>query len=138
MLWSRRVESETQWQEIADYLIRRLGELVAPDGIAERPALPPTAADPSLLYSCRIHALGSSGGALQTEWSGVLRVQTVDGQPHVSASLVLFSRGRRLQLAGQLGSSLELTFERPASGKSRWVVLGWHEDVLGEYQDVEL
>ncbi len=140
LLWNRRVESPSQWQEVVDYLLRRLAELVTPEGLAERPAAPATAAaaDPSLLYSCRIRALGTSSGAFQTEWSGVLRIQHTGGEPHVSASLLLFSRGRRVQLRGQLGSSLELVFERTAGGKSRWAVLGWHEDVLGEYDGIEL
>ncbi len=133
--WNPAIESESQWQKRAEELTRRLAELIEPEGLAEPIALTERGG-----CSCRIRSLATFGGALQTEWSGILRMQTVDGQPQITASLFLFSRGRRLQLAGQLGSSLELIFEPPARGGGgpRWVVLGWQEDLFGEYEDLEL
>jgi hypothetical protein len=122
-----------QWRELAEYLAGRLGEIVELDVSVE----PLTRAERSG-FSCRISAQGALGGPLQIEWSGLLKLAHREGNPRITASLVLFSRCRRLQIAGQAGSSLELIFEHTADGDGRWTILGWHEDVRGEYQSLEL
>jgi hypothetical protein len=132
-LWGRRVESEVQWRELAQYLAGRLSEIVELDVVVE----PLTQAERSG-FSCRISAQGALGGPLQIEWSGFLKLEQRDGKPLFTASLVLFSRCRRLQIAGQAGSSLELVFERTSDDHGRWIILGWTEDVRGEYEGIEL
>ena len=131
--WPRRVESEAQWRELAEHLTAQLALLFGGPAIAE----PLTLAERGG-FSCRVRGDGALGGALQLEWSGILRMLPADGQPQLSASLFLFSRGRRMQATGQLGSSLELVFERSPPGPSRWIILGWHDDIYGEYEDIEL
>jgi len=132
-LWGRQVESEVQWRELAQYLAGRLSEIVELDVSVE----PLTQAERTG-FSCRISAQGALGGPLQIEWSGFLKLEHREGKPRITASLFLFSRCRRLQIAGQAGSSLELIFENTAGDHGRWVILGWHEDIRGEYEGIEL
>jgi hypothetical protein len=132
-LWTRQVESEAQWRETAVYLGERLRDFLGFEVIAEPMTLLEFDA-----FSCGLHGGAAFGGVLQLEWCGVLGMEPIDGRSHVSASLFLFSQRRRLRLAGQLGSSLELVFERRDDGPGQWVSLGWHDDVYGEYEGVEL
>jgi hypothetical protein len=132
-LWTRHVEFEAQWREVAVYLGERLREFLGFEVRVEPMTLLELDA-----FSCRLRGGAAFGGALQLEWSGVLGMEPIEDQSHVSASLFLFSQRRRLQLAGQLGSSLELVFERREDGPGQWINLGWHDDVYGEYEGVAL
>lgn len=130
--WPRRIESEAEWRKLVPHLTEQLAALLGGPALAEPLTLVERGG-----YSCRVRAEAPHAGALQLEWSGILRLIAVDGAPELSASLFLFSRGHRMQAAGQLGSSLELLFEGAPGGEGRWVVLGWHEDLYGEYEGIE-
>ncbi len=132
-VWERSVESEKQWRDLAQYLAARLSEIVDLDVVVE-----PGAQVDRHGFSSRISAQGALGGPLQIEWSGVLKLEQRGPRPRITASLLLFSRCRRLQIAGQTGSSLELVFEPTSNGNGRWIILGWHEDLRGEFAGVEL
>lgn len=142
-IWPRLVETEAQWRELVARATAQLGELLGTPAIAEPLTLLERGG-----YSCRVHGEGELGGALLLEWSGILRLLPADGRQQLSASLFLFSRGRRMQASGQLGSSLELIYERGPElldgaaarrpAPERWLVLGWHDDVYGEYEGIEL
>ncbi|MGK5555559.1 hypothetical protein ACSNOI_28470 [Actinomadura kijaniata] len=84
-------------------------------------------------FSCRIRSRAPSGTAFRTAWEGVLGMQLFEGEPDVSASLFLFSHGRRVRLAGHRGSYLALVYRGPLDGTGTWRNEGWIEDVFGEF-----
>jgi hypothetical protein len=135
MVWTGRVDTEQRWYEIAAYLIVRLSTFLGVEVAGE-----PITIGRSNAVTFGIHGAAALGGELGVEWSGILELAMVDGETQISASLFLFSRRLRLQIAGQHGSSLRLLYERSQEGPGpgQWVVLGWHEDLYGEYQDIEL
>lgn len=75
--------------------------------------------------------------SLQVAWEGTLGMQNIDGKPHVSATLFLFSRGRRLRLDDQTGSFLEIVYEGPLDGTGTWRDLGWLQDDFGEFEEYD-
>lgn len=85
-------------------------------------------------FSCLIRGPEPSGSTLQVAWEGVLGMQHIDGEPHASVSLFLYSRGRRLRLDDQRGSYLELVHEGPLNGEGTWRDLGWLQDDFGEFE----
>ncbi|HRC56864.1 MAG: hypothetical protein IPI49_17560 [Myxococcales bacterium] len=134
LLWTRRPQSEESWQRVTDYLVARLGHYLQLPVISEPPSMLGKRA-----LACGLRGARPVGGVLQVEWSGVLTLEVHDEeQLLVHASLVMFSRRRRLQLTGHIGSSLELVFERGADGRGHWTALGWQEDIYGQHEDAEL
>ncbi|MGW6421346.1 hypothetical protein ACWF82_01600 [Nocardia sp. NPDC055053] len=85
-------------------------------------------------FSCLIRSPAPTGPSLQVAWEGVLGMKFTDGQPVVSVSLFLFSRGRRLRLDDQPGSYLEIEYEGPLDGSGTWRDLGWLQDDFGEFE----
>ncbi|ALG10125.1 hypothetical protein [Kibdelosporangium phytohabitans] len=61
-------------------------------------------------------------------------MEQVGGEPEVSATLLLFSRGRRLRLGNQSGSYLVLDYEGALDGSGTWQDRGWFADDLGEFE----
>jgi hypothetical protein len=133
MVWGGRVDTEERWYEVAAYLIARLGTFLGVEVVGE-----PITAGRRNAVTFGIHGDSVIGGELGVEWSGILELMMIEGAMQISASLFLFSRRLRLQVAGQNGSSLRLLYERSEEAHGRWVVLGWHEDLYGEFQDIEL
>jgi hypothetical protein len=85
-------------------------------------------------FSCAIRGPDPSGPTLQVAWEGVLGMGYIDGKPDISASLFLYSRGRRLRLDDQPGSYLVLVYEGALDGSGTWRDLGWLADDLGEFE----
>lgn len=133
LLWTRRAELPAHWEAVAQYLALRLGHYLQVPVVAESPT---TLSRRS--FAVEVRAPLPLAGAWQLEWTGVLAVADEPEDLRITASLVLFSQRRRLQLTGHVGSSLELVFERGGDGRGYWTCLGWHEDVLGLHEEVEL
>ncbi|CAM4484363.1 hypothetical protein NONI108955_33900 [Nocardia ninae] len=85
-------------------------------------------------FSCLLRGPEPSSPSFQVTWEGVLGMQYTDGQPRVSVSLFLYSRGRRLRLDDQPGSYLEIVYEGPLDGSGTWRDLGWLRDDFGEFE----
>ncbi|SDF43714.1 hypothetical protein SAMN05216553_101635 [Lentzea fradiae] len=83
-------------------------------------------------FSCLVRGPEPSG-PLQVGWEAVLGMEHYDGKPHVSATLFLYSRGRRLRLDDQRGSYLEIVYDGPLDGSGTWRDLGWLQDDFGEF-----
>lgn len=78
------------------------------------------------------------GGPLSLAWRGALGVELHEDRPYVSASIFLFCLGKRLSLAGhEKGSYIELVCEPTPAGLGQWKVLGWFEDIYGEYVGID-
>lgn len=133
LLWTRHLESEEHWRRVADYLVARLGNYLQLPVVAE-----PLMESTRRSFACGVRCLLPLGGAWQLEWSGVLSLDHGEEGTRIAASLVLFSHRRRLQVAGHVGSSLELLFERGADGRGYWSLLGWQDDIYGVHEDAEL
>ncbi|QIS04237.1 hypothetical protein F5X71_19565 [Nocardia brasiliensis] len=84
-------------------------------------------------FSCLVRGPAPSR-PLQVAWEGVLGMAYDSGRPDISASLFLYSRGRRLRLDDQSGSYLEIVYEGPLDGSGTWRDLGWFEDDFGEFE----
>ncbi|MEV0186624.1 hypothetical protein AB0I54_46690 [Streptomyces sp. NPDC050625] len=85
-------------------------------------------------FSCLIRSSPPQGQAFQLCWEGILGMEPVDGKPHTSVSLFLYSRSRRLSLPGHSeGSVLEIVYEGSLEHGGRWADPGWHQDEFGEY-----
>ncbi|QBS39432.1 hypothetical protein [Nocardia sp. CS682] len=85
-------------------------------------------------FSCLLRGPEPSSPSFQVTWEGVLGMHYTDGQPRVSVSLFLYSRGRRLRLDDQPGSYLEIVYEGPLDGSGTWRDLGWLRDDFGEFE----
>lgn len=85
-------------------------------------------------FSCLVRGPEPSGSTLQVAWEGVLGMEHFDGKPNVSATLFLYSRGRRLRLDDQRGSYLEIVYDGPLDGTGTWRDLGWLQDDFGEFE----
>ncbi|BDU00107.1 hypothetical protein [Nocardia sputorum] len=85
-------------------------------------------------FSCLVRGPEPSGPSLQVSWEGVLGMQYIDGQPDISVSVFLYSRGRRLRLDDQPGSYLEIVYAGPLDGTGTWRDLGWLQDDFGEFE----
>jgi hypothetical protein len=85
-------------------------------------------------FFCAIRGPEPSGPTLQIAWEGSFAMEQVDGEPEVSATLLLFSRGRRLRLDNQSGSYLVLDYEGALDGSGTWKDRGWLADDLGEFE----
>ncbi|MEV6561598.1 hypothetical protein AB0M22_38175 [Nocardia sp. NPDC051756] len=109
---------------VADSLAAHLGE-------------PVNVVDPGEMedaFSCLIRGREPSGPSLQLAWEGILGMHYSDGQPNISATLFLYSRGRRLRLDNHSGSFLEIVYEGALDGSGTWRDLGWLQDDFGEFE----
>lgn len=79
-------------------------------------------------FSCLVRGPEPSGSTLQVAWEGVLGMEHFEAKPNVSATLFLYSRGRRLWLDDQRGSYLEIVYDGPLDGSGTWRDLGWLQD----------
>lgn len=134
-LWTSLGEghlSSEEWSAIADRLVETLG-----DYLQQRVLLVDAAVIDGEALSCSIRSARPIGGPLALAWEGRLGTETIDGTPHVSASLFLFSQATRLAVAGQRGSYIELVFEATDGGGGRWQSLGWMQDVYREFESVD-
>ncbi|MDX8141665.1 hypothetical protein SK854_06050 [Lentzea sp. BCCO 10_0061] len=84
-------------------------------------------------FSCLVRGPESSGSTLRVGWEAVLGMEHFDGKPNVSATVFLYSRGRRLRLDDHRGSYLEIVYDGPLDGSGTWRDLGWLQDDFGEY-----
>ena len=126
-LWTRRVGRPERWSPVARYLTNKLGVFLGLEVVLEAPSV--VGHDG---FAFGIRGRRPIAGALSLEWAGTLRRVTIEGEIQVTASLVLFSTRRQLQVTGHQGSSFELLYE-PLEGAGQWCVLGWHDDIYGEY-----
>lgn len=131
-LWAPTAGTGHDWSAIIPYLLSRLSGYLGHEATLESVLLHEDDA-----FCCAIEGRIALGGAFSIEWTGRLGMQPIEGAPHVSATLFLFSRKRRLQLEGHSGSVLELQFEPREHDAGEWVSHGWHEDVYGEWEGAE-
>ena len=132
LLWSQSELSDSDWSAIAEYLRVRLEEYLGQPvqmgdvDVVDHEAL-----------SCSIRCIQPIGGPLHVQWRGILGTEIIEGIPHVSATLFLFSRGRRLQVKGLEGSTVELIFSRGDEDSGYWEFVGWESDVYGEWEGID-
>ncbi|MCM6774109.1 hypothetical protein NDR87_11560 [Nocardia sp. CDC159] len=88
-------------------------------------------------FSSLIRGPEPSSPFLQVAWDGILGMQRIDGQPYVSVTMFLYSRGRRLRLDDQSGSFLSIAYEGPLDGSGTWRDLGWLQDDFGEFESYD-
>ncbi|GGW68819.1 hypothetical protein [Streptomyces xantholiticus] len=89
-------------------------------------------------FSCLIRSSPPQGRAFQLSWEGILGMEPIDGKPHASVSLFLYSRNRRLALSGHAeGSVLEIVYEGSLEHGGRWANPCWDQDEFGEYLTFE-
>jgi hypothetical protein len=131
-LWAPTPGTDRDWSVIIPYLISRLSSYLGHEATLASVLLREDDA-----FCCAIEGRIALGGAFSIEWTGRLGMQPIEGGRHVSATLFLFSRKRRLQLEGHSGSMLELQFEPREHGAGEWVSHGWHEDLYGEWEGAE-
>ena len=85
-------------------------------------------------FCCPIRSSPPQGQAFQLCWEGVLGMEPIEGRPHTSVSLFLYSRNQRLAMHGHTeGSVLEIVYEGSLEHGGRWSTPYWEEDVYGEY-----
>ncbi|MFF5262213.1 hypothetical protein ACFY4C_25025 [Actinomadura viridis] len=85
-------------------------------------------------FSCLIRSSPPQGNGFQLCWEGVLGMEPIEGEPYVSASLFLYSRGRRLGMINDAeGSFLEIDYEGSLEDGGRWGNPRWLADEFGEY-----
>ncbi|MFB4316561.1 hypothetical protein [Actinomadura sp. 21ATH] len=85
-------------------------------------------------FSCLIRSSPPEGNGFRLCWEGVLGMQPSDGKPHISVSLFLYGRNRRLGLMGHAeGSVLEIDYEGSPGRGGRWGAPEWLPDEFGEY-----
>ncbi|MFC9432169.1 hypothetical protein [Nocardia sp. NPDC057030] len=85
-------------------------------------------------FSCLIRGAEPTSPFFQVAWEGILGMEHRHGQPSVSVTLFLYSRGRRLRLDNQPGSFLEIVYDGALDGSGTWRALGWLPDDLGEFE----
>ncbi|GAA3975221.1 hypothetical protein GCM10023085_67130 [Actinomadura viridis] len=85
-------------------------------------------------FSCRIRSSPPQGKGFRLCWEGVLGMEPIDGKPHTSVSLFLYSRNRRLATSDHPeGSVLEIDYEGSLEHGGRWGTPQWLPDEFGEY-----
>jgi len=117
-----------RWRPAIDALVASLAEHLG------QPVTVVNAGEVDDGFSCLVRGPAPSGPTLLVAWEGVLGMAQHDGTPHVSVSLFLYSRGRRLRLDDQPGSYLELVYDGPLDGGGTWRDLGWLQDDFGEFE----
>jgi hypothetical protein len=128
--------TKEEWSQIITHLVDMLRDYLqqpveVPDSLIGESIIDDEA------ICCPIRSPVPFGGPLAVAWEGTLGLEVIDGRPYISASLFLFSNGNRLVVAGQLGSYLELVYEKAESGVSNWHSLGWIEDIYGEFEAID-
>jgi hypothetical protein len=127
--------SNTEWSEIVNYLIPSLEDyLQQPIKILDE-TIEQSIVDGQAIC-CSICSYVLSNHPFEIAWEGRLGIDTIDGKTIISVSLFLFSHNKRLCVAGQTGSYLELVYEKFENSKGAWRSLGWLEDVYGEFEDI--
>lgn len=85
-------------------------------------------------FSCPIRSSPPQGNGFQLCWEGVLGMEPIDGKPHTSVSLFLYSRNHRLGLMDHTeGGFLEIDYEGSLEHGGRWGTPQWLPDEFGEY-----
>lgn len=117
-----------QWQVKLNDLVESLGQLLeTPVRVIEASAVGEDS------FSSYIRSALPPKGVFGITWEGLLGQELIEGRPHISASLFLFSQGKRLTVYGDTGGSIELIYEESESGRVGWRSVGWAEDTFGEY-----
>jgi len=133
-IWSLSSQGRTEevWSAIIQHLVSALGDYLQ----QEVKLLEKSVIDGEALWS-RIRGASTFGGVFAVGWEGRLGMEIIENKPFVSASVFLFSQGRRLSVSGQAGSYLELVYERADNGEGRWRSLGWLEDIYDEFASID-
>ncbi len=87
-------------------------------------------------FCCSIRSSNTFATPFDLAWEGILGMELIEGEPHVSASIFLFSKDSRLGLVGHEGSYLELVYQRSDIGAGYWSSLGWIDDIYGEFNNI--
>lgn len=133
-LWRGVVEDRAQWRQVAEHLAARL-EIFLERGVQIDDEGSAVDRDS---FSFPIRNREPFGGPLDIDWHGVLGMEHVDGVPMASATLLIYSAGRRIEVVGQKNSTLELVYEKQDDGHAEWVTRGWCNDDYGEWADIPL
>ncbi|MFD0692137.1 hypothetical protein [Actinomadura fibrosa] len=90
-------------------------------------------------FSCKVRSPPPRGDGFRLCWEGLLGAGlAADGNPHVSVTIFLYSRNRRLGVTGDAeGSSLEIDYEGSLEHGGRWVSPRWLHDEFGEFLGYE-
>jgi hypothetical protein len=131
---SQRTKEE--WSGIVDYLVKTLEDYLQ-QGIDIVDDTIETSIVDNEALCCSIRSAVSFGGSLAVAWEGRLGMELIEDKPCVSASIFLFSLNKRLNVAGQGGSYLELIYEQSDNGNGGWRSLGWMEDIYGEFENID-
>lgn len=137
-LWSRQVETADEWVGVGRYLVDRLAHYLG-QPIAIEYVKPVT----EEAFTCSISSaeVASAGlaaqGPLAVRWSGVLGMEPIEGNSWVSATLVLFVLGQRLNVGAHASSVVELVYERRPGALGEWRCEGWRLDEYGEWDGVQ-
>src|SRR5262249_55507724 len=128
-LWTRGLESPSEWVDVARYLIDRLAEYLAQPIVVKH--ITPVDAES---FTCSIHSAPSpSPDPLGVAWVGVLGMEPIQGVSLASATLIPFVLGQRVKVADHASSTIELVFERRAGAPGQWRCEGWCENACGEW-----
>lgn len=130
-LWSRTPEPGGDWSAVIEHLRASLAAFLQHEVVVDVVLL----AEPDA-FCCSIEGRGALGGVFDVQWTGRLGMQPIEGASHASATLILFSMQKRLQVSGHASSTLELSFVRREHGAGEWISLGWQEDVHGEWASI--
>ena len=124
------------WSAIVNYLVKTLENYLQQQVDIVDDTIEASIVDNEALC-CSIRSAVSFAGALALAWEGRLGMEMIEDKPYVSASLFLFSCKKRLTVAGQGGSYVELIYEQSDNGNGGWRSLGWMEDIYGEFENID-
>ncbi len=125
-----------EWSRIVDHLVHSLGMHLNQSVHSPTQSVDEAVIDKEALC-WPIQSAMVSSDPLAFSWTGTLGLEVIDGTTYVSASLFLFSHGRRLSVTRGHGSFFELVYEFDRNGVGHWRTLGWQDDSLGEYDDYD-
>lgn len=138
-IWQIPVETQRtreDWSAIVNYLVKTLENYLQQQVDIVDDTIEASIVDNEALC-CSIRSAGSFAGSLAVAWEGRLGMEMIEDKPCVSASLFLFSCNKRLTVAGQRGSYVELIYEQSDNGNGGWCSLGWMEDIYGEFENID-
>ena len=131
ILWGSRPLTEADGRDVVMRLVSRLTDFLHQDI---------DVVDFNLVddesFTCRVAGRSRFGGPLALEWWGILGMEPIEGAPHVSGTLFLYSMGQRLGMAAPKGSTIELVYERSSEGGGAWRSLGWVVDTYDEWEGI--